>query len=64
MTASGAGSLISSKTALIMANEKGAITMEMLRDDPVIACMMRTGYPSWINDDYDEDEDEPEEELE
>ena len=42
MTASGAGSLISSRTALIMANEKGAITMEMLRDDPVIACVIST----------------------
>ena len=37
--------------------------MEMLRDDPIISCMMRTGYPSWVDDDYEEDED-PEEESE
>ena len=28
-------------------------------DDPIIACMERTGYPPWMQeDDYDEDEDD------
>ena len=31
----------------------------MIPDDPIIACMERTGYPSWMQeDDYDEDEDD------
>lgn len=34
----------------------------MIPDDPIIACMERTGYPPWMQeDDYDEDEDEEEE---
>ena len=39
--------------------------MTLLRDDPIISCIMRTGYPPWIdadyeeiNDEYDEEEDE------
>lgn len=31
-------------------------------DDPIIACMMRTGYPPWMQNDpgtlYDDDDDE------
>lgn len=31
----------------------------MIPDDPIIACMERTGYPPWMQeDDYDEDEDD------
>ena len=31
----------------------------MIPDDPSIACMERTGYPPWMQeDDYDEDEDD------
>lgn len=36
--------------------------MIQVPDDPIIACMERTGYPPWMQeDDYDEDEDEEEE---
>ena len=31
----------------------------MIPDDPIIACMERTGYPPWMQeDDYDEDEED------
>ena len=31
----------------------------MIPDDPIIACMERTGYPPWMQEDeYDEDEDD------
>ena len=31
----------------------------MIPDDPIIACMERTGYPPWMQeDDYDEGEDD------
>lgn len=31
----------------------------MIPDDPIIACMERTGYPPWMQEeDYDEDEEE------
>ena len=34
----------------------------MIPDDPIIACMERTGYPPWMHEeDYDEYEDEEEE---
>lgn len=34
----------------------------MIPDDPIIACMERTGYPPWMQeDDYDDYEDEEEE---
>jgi hypothetical protein len=32
--------------------------MELLRDDPIIECAMRTGYAPWIKDDPYEDEEE------
>lgn len=33
--------------------------MIQVPDDPIIACMERTGYPPWMQeDDYDEDEDD------
>ena len=31
----------------------------MIPDDPIIACIERTGYPPWMQEeDYDEDEDD------
>lgn len=36
--------------------------MEALRDDPIIRCMERTGYPPWM--DYYEEEEEDEREPE
>lgn len=34
--------------------------MNSIRDDPIIACMERTGYPPWMQgrsyDEWDEDE--------
>ena len=31
----------------------------MIPDDPIIACMERTGYPPWMQEDEcDEDEDD------
>ena len=34
----------------------------MIPDDPIIACMERTGYPPWMQEnDCDDDEDEEEE---
>lgn len=38
--------------------------VELIRDDPIIAHIMRTGYPPWVFDptpDRDEDDDEWEE---
>lgn len=32
--------------------------MVQLRDDPIIASMMRTGYPPWMDADDDGEEDE------
>lgn len=40
------------------------LAMILLPDDPIISCIMRTGYPPWIDaneaddedDDYDEDD--------
>lgn len=35
--------------------------MEDLRDDPIVASMLRTGYPPWMQDDgYEDDEWEEE----
>jgi len=30
----------------------------LIPDDPIIRCMERTGYPPWIDDDYEEEEEE------
>jgi hypothetical protein len=30
--------------------------MLLIPDDPIIASMLRTGYPPWMQDDDDEDE--------
>jgi hypothetical protein len=37
----------------------------LIPDDPIISCMERTGYPPWIDADFEEiNEDETEEEEE
>jgi len=35
--------------------------MRGIPDDPIIACMERTGFPQWIDPDWEEKEDEDEE---
>ena len=35
--------------------------MRAIPDDPIISCMMRTGYPPWMQDDDEEDEDDEDE---
>lgn len=30
--------------------------MEMIKDDPIIACMERTGLPPWMTEGDDDDE--------
>lgn len=37
--------------------------MLMIPDDPIIDCMMRTGYPQWIHPDFGEDDEEPDEDT-
>lgn len=34
--------------------------MILLRDDPIIRCIEATGYPQWIDADYEEIDDEEE----
>ena len=36
--------------------------MYQIYDDPIISCIERTGYPGWIDDDYDSYDDDDEEE--
>lgn len=36
--------------------------MFQIPDDPIIACMERTGYPPWMDADYEEIRDDEEEE--
>ena len=32
--------------------------MELLRDDPIVECIMRTGFPPWqMPPDYEDDEE-------
>lgn len=38
--------------------------MRLIPDDPIISAMMRTGYPPWIDADFDEIEEELDEEDE
>lgn len=38
--------------------------MIQIPDDPIIRCMERTGYPPWIDPDYEETEEDSEEEEE
>lgn len=37
--------------------------MRQIPDDPIIRCMERTGYPPWIDPDYEEPEEDSEEDL-
>jgi len=37
--------------------------MANLPDDPIVASMLRTGYPPWIDPGWEDDEDEWEEEA-
>lgn len=36
--------------------------MILLRDDPIIACIERTGYPPWMQDEEDEEEEDEDDE--
>lgn len=42
--------------------------MEWIPDDPIVSCMIRTGYPYWMEDDYysedDAEDDDDEKDLE
>ena len=38
--------------------------MRLIPDDPIIAQMMRTGYPPWVDADFEEIEEELDEEDE
>ena len=33
--------------------------MELIADDPIVACLERTGYPPWWRDENEEEEEEP-----
>lgn len=32
--------------------------MILIPDDPIISCMERTGYPPWMNDNWEDNEDD------
>ena len=32
--------------------------MLLIPDDPIIACIERTGYPPWMQDDWEDEEEE------
>lgn len=34
--------------------------MWTIPDDPIISCIERTGYPPWMQDDWEDDEEEEE----
>ena len=38
--------------------------MRLIPDDPIISAMMRTGYPPWIDTDFEEMEEELDEDEE
>lgn len=38
--------------------------MRLIPDDPIISAMMRTGYPPWVDADFEEIEEELDEEDE
>ena len=38
--------------------------MRLIPDDPIISAMMRTGYPPWVDADFEEMEEELDEEIE
>ena len=35
--------------------------MILIPDDPIIACIERTGYPPWIDDDLDDEQEDDDE---
>lgn len=37
--------------------------MKLIPDDPIVACMMRTGYPPWVQDGGYEDEEQEDEDV-
>lgn len=37
--------------------------MKLIPDDPIVACMMRTGYPPWVQDGSYEDEEQEDEDA-
>lgn len=32
--------------------------MILIRDDPIVRCIERTGYPPWFDDDEEDDDDD------
>ena len=32
--------------------------MILIPDDPIIACIERTGYPPWFDDDFDDEQED------
>lgn len=38
--------------------------MRLIPDDPIISAMMRTGYPPWVDADFEEIEEELDEDEE
>ena len=38
--------------------------MRLIADDPIIRTIERTGYPPWMDADYEDDEEEDDEERE
>ena len=39
----------------------GGRLLELIKDDPIIACIERTGYPPWFDDDLDEEQEDDDE---
>ena len=35
--------------------------MILIPDDPIIACIERTGYPPWFDDDFDDEQEDDDE---
>ena len=42
----------------------GGRLLELIKDDPIIACIERTGYPPWYRDGEQEDDFEQGDEFE
>ena len=36
----------------------GGKLLELIKDDPIIACIERTGYPPWVDDDFDDEQED------
>lgn len=43
-----------------MSLDEVLFAMILIPDDPIIACIERTGYPPWIDDDEELEEEEDE----